>query len=74
MWNPDSPEFNTVKKTIENTTIGNTPSAALDVIGCGVERAVTSGVTPTQIRETLERALTHAEQLTGGPANTGSTR
>jgi hypothetical protein len=70
-WNPDTPEFNAVKKTIENTTIGNTPSAALDLIGCGVERAITSGVTPNQVRETLDRALTHAEQLAGGTTNSG---
>lgn len=71
-WNPDSPEFTTVKKTIDNTPgIGNTPTGAVNLVACGVERAIAAGVTPTDLRGVVDEAITHAEQTTGQTANSG---
>jgi hypothetical protein len=64
-WNPDTPEFENVQKTIEGTSIGRTPERALDIVGVGIERAVRAGVTPDKVKDTVDLALTRAEQLTG---------
>ena len=60
-WNPNNPDFQAVKKTLEHTNIGNTPTAALDLVACGVQRAITSGISPGELRTTLEKAITFAE-------------